>query len=128
LSGSAFFEVREETEFPCEIVSVQKKSTGQMIDISKPICRFCCKCDSGTSAGMPYFDKEDLHAAVMESPSLKALCLSVTEAYHTHGADAAGSTGESVHSVEDSRDILRVIYDAFERHDFISHHMGATPE
>ncbi len=128
MSGSAFFEVREETEFPCEIVSVQKKSTGQMIDISKPIGRFCCKCDSGTSAGMPYFDKEDLHAAVMESPSLKALCRSVTEAYHTHGADAAGSTGESVHSVEDSRDILRVIYDAFERHDFISHHMGATPE
>ena len=37
-------------------------------------------------------------------------------------------TGESVASIEDSRDTLRVIYDAYERNDFIAVHEGSSPE
>ena len=37
-------------------------------------------------------------------------------------------TGESVASIEDSRDTLRVIYDAYERNEFIAVHEGSSPE
>ncbi len=128
MSGSAFFEVREEIAFPCEVVSIQDKPSGKMVSVSKPVGYFCIRCDSGTSQGLPYFEKEDLHVAVLESPALKELCVEVVEAYHSDGAEATVCAGECVHSIEDSRDTLRVIYDAYERNDFISNHEGATPE
>ena len=41
---------------------------------------FCCKCDSGLDAGMPYFHKRELRECIQNSPSMLQLANDIVEA------------------------------------------------
>ena len=126
---TSILKVSKEVDYPHETVSVQS-TTGSLVEVARPFGFFCTLCDSGTSAGLPYFeDKAELKEAIQESDTLRKLCLDVVEAYHANGGDVGRApSDEEVRSIENVKEEIRCVYTAFEHDKFTSKHMGCTPE
>ena len=109
--------------YPTEVVELDD-GTGV---VEKPLGFFCCAREAGCKKGMPYIPLETIKEMVERSPDIRALCCKNTD-IHLGAIQEDISGLDSVQTVEKGSESTDVIYDGFDRFDFMDVHEGMAPE
>ena len=110
-----------------EKVSVQDSSSGELIEVDKPIGTLCLRCTSGCRAGMPYLSEEALQHAVRASTETKELAKKIVDIHHGN-TPAVFDNAVSTDTRQSTQTFIDRLSDGFTRDDFPDAHQGLSPE
>lgn len=104
-----------------------KKDDGDYIEVEKPCVFFCVRCSKALPSCFPYLDLERIKNSVVESPSFKSIALDAVSSYHDESLRPPEGQ-EHVFLDSGTCDQIRLLFDGFERKQFITRYQGCTPE